>query len=190
MDRVEQLDVALKEWDAVCRALEDGRQILLLRKGGIHETDGRFTIEHPRFLLFPTFLHQNREMLKASEHGVLTATNVEPEHVRISAMAQVTDVVELESRQQMHGLEDQHIWAPPLIDMRFAYRPDRPLYLLLVRVFRLAQAHTVRNTPAYAGCKSWIPLDTPIDISQVFTALPDEVYERRRAEIMRQLQEL
>jgi hypothetical protein len=58
----------------------------------------------------------------------------------------------------MDALADLHIWAPPLIDMRFNYRPENPLYLLLVRVYRLASAQVVENTPAYAGCKSWVPL--------------------------------
>src|SRR5687768_3845167 len=45
-----ELHVALKEWATVCTALETGRQILLLRKGGIHETGGQFELEHSRFL--------------------------------------------------------------------------------------------------------------------------------------------
>src|SRR5437762_3589694 len=32
------LQVALKEWASVCRALERGTQVILLRKGGIYET--------------------------------------------------------------------------------------------------------------------------------------------------------
>jgi len=43
----------------VCSALEAGRQIILLRKGGIYESAGEFEIEHRQFLFFPTFLHQN-----------------------------------------------------------------------------------------------------------------------------------
>ena len=58
------LNIALKEWDTVCRALAAGRQILLLRKGGIYESAGGFEIENRQFLLFPTFLHQNPQMLK------------------------------------------------------------------------------------------------------------------------------
>jgi hypothetical protein len=53
------LSIALKEWATLCRALETGRQIILLRKGGIYESAGEFEVEHRRFLLFPTYLHQN-----------------------------------------------------------------------------------------------------------------------------------
>jgi hypothetical protein len=64
------LQVALKEWDVVCRALTSGRQMVLLRKGGISEAgDGSFQVQHDEFLLFPTFLHQNKQMLKPGRSG-------------------------------------------------------------------------------------------------------------------------
>src|SRR4029434_4686398 len=62
------LSIALKEWAAVCRALETGRQMILLRKGGIYESAGEFEVENRQFLLFPTFLHQNLAMLKPEAH--------------------------------------------------------------------------------------------------------------------------
>ncbi|NUK55702.1 DUF1802 family protein, partial [Streptomyces lunaelactis] len=46
------MTTALKEWSAAVHALLDGRQQILLRKGGIHEK--RFTLADSRFLLFPT----------------------------------------------------------------------------------------------------------------------------------------
>src|SRR6478672_9678911 len=62
------LSVALKEWATVCHALETGRQMLLLRKGGIYEAAGEFELENREFLLFPTYLHQNLKMLKPEAH--------------------------------------------------------------------------------------------------------------------------
>ena len=67
----------------------------------------------------------------------------------------------------MDALDAEHIWTTPLIDMRFNYKPQNPLYLLLVRAYSLAKPVTVANTPAYAGCKSWVPLDEAIDVSAV-----------------------
>ncbi|HYV35699.1 MAG TPA: DUF1802 family protein, partial [Gemmataceae bacterium] len=40
---------AFKEWAAICKALAEGRQGLILRKGGIAEPGGDFQIEHTRF---------------------------------------------------------------------------------------------------------------------------------------------
>ena len=55
------LQWAFKEWAAICRALVQGRQRIILRKGGIVEPGGSFRIEHRDFLLLPTFVHQAAE---------------------------------------------------------------------------------------------------------------------------------
>ena len=52
------LSIAFKEWAVICRALADGRQSLILRKGGIAEVGGVFRPEHDAFLLYPTFFHE------------------------------------------------------------------------------------------------------------------------------------
>jgi hypothetical protein len=182
-----QLHVALKEWASVCAALEQGRQIVLLRKGGIHETGGQFELEHPRFLLFPTYLHQNKEMLKPAEHAGFVAATAEPERIALSAAGDVTDIIQLKSRAQMDALEDQHVWTKPLIDMRFNYRPENPLYLMLVRAFRLERPVMVANTPAYAGCKSWVPLTQPVQSVDCPPVMPDPVYEAKRSVILDRL---
>src|SRR4051812_35014409 len=55
---------ALKEWAVICRALAEGRQAILLRKGGIAETAGEFRVEHTRFWLYPTYVHQQRDGIR------------------------------------------------------------------------------------------------------------------------------
>ena len=64
------------------------------------------------------------------------------------------------------------------------YKPQNPLYLMLVRAYRLAEPVTVENTPAYAGCKSWVPLDEPIAVVGATPAIDDAAYERRRGAIL------
>jgi hypothetical protein len=177
------LKIALKEWAVVCQALERGRQILLLRKGGIYEAAGEFELEHRRFLLFPTYLHQKIEMLKTDERGGFEARQQEPQQVRLSGVGEVTDIMQVQSRAQMDALDDQHIWTSPLIDMRFNYRPENPLYLLLVRTYKLSEPRMIANTPAYAGCKSWVPLDEEISIAGATAVLSSEDYEQRRQAI-------
>ena len=49
---------ALKEWAVAVNALESGKTIMLLRKGGIHERGGRFQVAHEQVLLYPTYEHQ------------------------------------------------------------------------------------------------------------------------------------
>ena len=49
---------AFKEWAVICRVLAEGRQSLIVRKGGIAEPRGDFEMTQTRFWLFPTYLHQ------------------------------------------------------------------------------------------------------------------------------------
>ena len=62
--------------------------------------------------------------------------------------------------------------------MRRGYRPDLPLYLILVRVYRLAHPCVIPNRPSYAGCKSWVNLTEEIDIGGATPVLDDAAYER------------
>jgi hypothetical protein len=180
----ETLQIALKEWASVCQALETGQQMLLLRKGGIYESGGEFELENRHFLLFPTYLHQNLNMLKPEAHASFEPRSSEPEQIRISAAGEVTDIVQLKSRPAMDALDAEHVWTPPLIDMRFNYKPQNPLYLMLVRTSRLAEAIIVENTPDYAGCKSWVPLGAAVDVSNTTPVLSDELYQQRRQRIL------
>lgn len=179
------LQVALKEWQVVCDALAAGRQIILLRKGGIYESAGEFEIEHRRFLLFPTYVHQNAAMLKTPAQ--VAKVSAEPDEVTLFLAGEITDIVQVADRSVMDRLDDQHIWAKPLIDMRFNYRPENPLYLLLVRAYRLREAVTIDNTPAYAGCKSWVPLEREIAIQGVIPALEEKQYAARRETILQRI---
>jgi hypothetical protein len=181
------LQVALKEWATVCGALGSGRQIILLRKGGIYESAGEFEIEHRQFLLFPTYLHQNAEMLKAGERAELKLVNSEPDKIEISLAANITAIIRMTHRSAMDALDEQHIWTSKLIDMRFNYRPENPLYLLLVRAYRLGKTITIDNTPAYAGCKSWVPLESALETKDVVPVLDDAEYFRRTQTITQRL---
>jgi hypothetical protein len=185
MSLPDSLRIALKEWATVCSALETGRQMILLRKGGIYEAAGEFELENPRFLLFPTYLHQNLKMLKPEAHVGFEPRAAEPEQIRLSAAGEVVEIVRLSSRAQMDAIDAEHIWTPPLIDMRFSYRPENPLYLLLLRVYRIPRPITVANTPAYAGCKSWVPLEQAVNVEGAEAVIADREFEMRRARILR-----
>jgi hypothetical protein len=84
------LNVALKEWDLTINEMLAGRQVVLLRKGGIYEAAGEFELENPQFILFPTYLHQNLKMLKTADQLGFEAKSAEPAQVRISAAAEGT----------------------------------------------------------------------------------------------------
>ena len=63
--------IAFKEWQVVCEALADGRQSILLRKGGIHEGRSGFSFAHDAFFLFPTRFHAQGDQVREGEVKVL-----------------------------------------------------------------------------------------------------------------------
>lgn len=153
------LDVALKEWAIVCDLLLEGQLAILLRKGGIHESGGPgvFELEYMRFLLCPSWAHQQPEMIKPAWRPRVQVM-AEPEEITFQGVGQVARIWQVKSRQAFDSLDDLHCWTPPQVDMRFNYKPERPLYLMAVRASRLAAPRTIRNDMEYKGCRSWIPL--------------------------------
>ena len=157
------LNLGLKEWAVVCDLLLEGKLALLLRKGGIHESGGPgvFELEHPRFLLFPSWMHQKPEMVKEEFRGRVKVTASEPAEVTFRGFAEAVKIWRVTDRSPFYpggALDRLHCWTRPQIDMRFDYKPQNPLYLMAVRVWQLTNPRTVTNHAEYAGCKSWVPL--------------------------------
>ena len=69
---------ALKEWNATCRALAEGRQIILLRKGGLLDEDGVFALEQSNFWMLPTAFHQEPHLLKTEHLDLLNESTFKP----------------------------------------------------------------------------------------------------------------
>lgn len=180
------LQVGLKEWASVCRALESGRQIVLFRKGGINDAGGVFQLEERQFLLFPTYVHQKADLLKPSDAVTLERHDTEPAKITIHAAAEVTDVVKIHNRAVADRIHKEHIWSVAQLDVRFSYKPDKPLFVVLLRTYQI-QPLTIANSPVYAGCRSWVPLDEKVDVSGAEPVLDDDAYAKRRDSILRRL---
>jgi hypothetical protein len=152
---------AFKEWAVICRALAEGRQSLILRKGGIAEPGVTFQPEHSRFWLFPTYLHQQAAGIKPEAAPLLQAAEAErpPQGVvRLTHFVDVPGVYEVRDLAAALILNHLHIWSEETVRARFAYR--RPgLYVLPARVYRARQVHEVPDTATYAGCRTWVELD-------------------------------
>lgn len=168
-----KLNVALKEWHLLCQALIQGQQAILLRKGGILEANNEFELEHRRFLLYPTYIHQQLTHVKPAWRDRIEQRSTEPEKITLAGWAEAIKILEVPNRAAFEKLDHLHFWDKPLIDMRFAYRPEKPLYLVIVRAHKLQSPITIDNTPDYAGCKSWVPLEHEIDVSASTPALTD-----------------
>jgi hypothetical protein len=166
----------LKEWAVACSALGEGQQILLIRKGGIREEHREFRVEHPQFLLFPTYEHQRADLLKPFAQPVLSAMLAEPRRtdlVEIHYWAQVADVFELSESHQLSAVSHLHLWADDYATERLRWRPRKPLHLLTLRVYRLVEPARLPVLPEYGGCKSWLTFDEPVDLSEAEPVLDD-----------------
>ncbi len=154
--------VAFKEWAGVCDALAEGRQSLILRKGGVSEGPDGFRPEHPAFWLYPTHVHE-------AEQGLRTLAGPwpvdgPPGTVAIAALAVVEWTGRVERAGQLGALADLHDWTGATVRKRFDYRSPG-LWALAVRVYRRAEPWRVEVTPAQLGCKTWVPLETPLSTS-------------------------
>lgn len=153
---------ALKEWAVVCRALEEGRQVVLLRKGGILEYRRGFEVKHDKFLLFPTFEHQSKDHLQPDYaeklEDVLKGQPALGSN-RLTSYAEVVDIREITDRTALRSLAKYHVWNESYVNARMDYNPKKPMSVILLRVFKLDKPIMVDSKPEWAGCKSWIPLD-------------------------------
>ena len=178
----DSLAIALKEWAAICRALVEGRQSLILRKGGIAERTGEFTLEATRFLLYPTFVHQQETELRQEGQSLLDdAKRDRPPAgiVRIDAWAEVTGIYLIRDLLPAHLIAHLHFWSDDAVENRFHYRTPG-VNVLAVRVHRLPRAMEIAEEADYLGCKSWVPLKNEIDVAAVSQILPDGVDEPER----------
>ncbi|QDU21230.1 DUF1802 family protein [Urbifossiella limnaea] len=160
--------VAFKEWAVICRALAEGRQAVILRKGGIAETAGEFRPEHERFLLLPTHFHeQHRTGIKSELLPLLDAAEADRPGggvLRFTHLAEVTAVRKVSELDHALALDGLHGWTADTVRQRFHYRSPG-LFVLTVRVAALPAPVEVPERPEYAGCKTWVELvdDVPTD---------------------------
>jgi hypothetical protein len=158
---------ALKEWAVACQALGRGDQILLLRKGGISEEGRHFRIEHPEFLLFPTFEHQRADLLKPAAQADLERVLAERGPVDLIPLrywATVAEVFEVTSSEALLAVSDLHLWSDEYALDRLRWKPTRPLQLLALRVYRLPAQVDLPLRPEYGGCRSWLTLAEPVGV--------------------------
>ena len=151
--------LALKEWAAAVHALLDGRQTVLLRKGGIHEK--RFSVRGSRFVVFPTVAHSHAESTRAEHADLLAlgAADVAERTVVVRAELSVAATIAVRRPERIAELEPFHIWTTESVRRnRIDFRPRHELTAIVVSVRPLAPPLTVPLVPDYAGCRSWVDL--------------------------------
>ena len=182
-------NMAFKEWAAICAALGEGLQTLIIRKGGIHEGREGFRVAHEEFWLFPTYLHEAAVGLEQEAMPILERVEAERPRVgmlRLAQYAVVTDVFDVRDEQRLPHLAGQHIWSPRTVGTRFSYR-EPGLFVLTVRVFVRHEPYLIPDSPHLAGCRSWVDLPVELSTSDLQPVLTDDEFHRRRQRIQEAL---
>ena len=182
---------ALKEWAVVCKGLEEGRQTILLRKGGIMERKDGFELKHNDFYIFPTYEHQSRDLLQQDYadkfESILQSKPIDDQNA-IYLYAKVIFITETFNREMLYDLRDFHIWNEKYISLRMDYNPEKPLSIVLLRVYRLNTALNVTLSPQQAGCRSWIDFQSPsMEDSEDNIGRPvlsTDTFHERRSQLM------
>ena len=181
-----QCHVALKEWAVTVQALARGEQILLLRKGGIHESSKDFRVMHPEFLLYPTYEHQKGELLQPAYRPALEALLEQPRdpsEITFTYFARMEEAVELSEQDKVDDLEPHYIWTTAYAQSRLHWKPMLPLSVMLLRVYRLETPVTVPWIPEYGGCTSWVEDLVEAPLGNMEPVISDEEFRRRVDEV-------
>jgi len=170
---------AFKEWAIAVEALTKGKTILLLRKGGIKEENNRFEVAHRQILLYPTYEHQKPQLLKPEYRDRVTSVDSgwHPQTVPIQSWADITDILQITEAETLAQLQPYHIWNETFARDRFKWKPKQPLYLLLLRVYRLPETVNLPYREEYGGCRSWIDLEMPLSLEGSIPVMGDRDYQ-------------
>ena len=178
-NRPTTLSLAIKEWASVCLALACRRQTILVRAGGIHDTQPQFGFKDSVFWLYPTAFHQTAEKLAEKDiHFASEAANQEPllSARRIDLLGVVEATAWLTDMKRVEQLAPFHILSESVIAERFAYRSPG-LAVALVRVWRRKEPHLVEETSEMAGCRSRVELVQQLETDWLECVMPDDAFE-------------
>lgn len=180
-----QNSLALKEWAVVVESLARGKQILLLRKGGVYERQGRFSTEPTEFFFFPTYVHQMEQGVlpeAAAELRAVLQNRPANDQLIIARYATVTSVRWLDAREQVEALAGLHCWTAETVEKRFMYK-NPGLYLFVLRVYQLPQAYTLSSLKRYVGCRSWVELAASLSTEGAEPVVDDATFAARVREV-------
>lgn len=176
---------ALKEWNVAVNALESGQTIMLLRKGGIREQAGHFNVPDKQVLLYPTFEHQQPDLLKPdfAPQVKTVESGWHPQTVRIGSWAQITDILLVAWEPAIAAVFPYHIWHEKFVGDRLNWKKSQPIYILLLRTYLLATPLEIPYIAEYGGCRSWIDLAEAVSLEGSVPVLSETKYIKLSMEI-------
>ena len=150
--------IGFKEWALVCAALGEGRQSIIIRKGGLAEGRDGFAFQYREFFLFPTFFHEQLTRIRNSDAAL---PEPRPNEIEIRYFARVEEARVMTDWDEVCTLEPLHILQESVVRERFDYDDAPGLHVAFVRAFRLAPVWRFPDAKAYGGCRSWVQLPEP-----------------------------
>jgi hypothetical protein len=156
------ITIAFKEWASIVLALEQRKQDLIFRKGGIAEDGRGFAVEHDRFFLFPTYFHQQSAGIRdvhASLFDEAMRTRPPDGRIIITSWARVKRTSIIEREAELAALASRHVYAPHVLVDRLHGRHGTALHALEVAVQILDRPLELPLLERYAGCRSWVDLE-------------------------------
>ncbi|MFC4768156.1 DUF1802 family protein [Effusibacillus consociatus] len=187
--------VALKEWAVAIKALDEGKQILLIRKGGIREETRDFRLQENTFFLYPTYEHQKANLIKQEFQSDLeeTLTDFDPtkqETVTITHYAKVVEDIELYDEETLSELAPHYIYTTSYAAERLHWKKTKPLHVLPVRAYRLTNPVSIPVKEQYLGCFSWIPLEDMLPDVDAVPVLSDDEFGQKLQQVKLILKEV
>ena len=186
----DKCQMALKEWAVTVEAMAKGDQVLLLRKGGIHEDGKDFRVIHREFLFYPTYLHQKEDLLQPAYQPALRKLLEQPQdndRITFSYWARAEELLEISEQEKVDNLKPHHIWTTAYAQSKLHWKPMLPLSVLLLRIYKLEQPVTVPYLPEYGGCTSWVEVLSDVKLGRMEPVLNDAEFQRRCDDIKRSL---
>ena len=172
----ERSATALKEWSSVVEALKSGRQVMLIRKGGLADRGKLFAVEETEFFLYPTYLHQQVEFVRpefVADFQEATTPRAPDGQLMMDSYAVVEDAIAVASREELLRLDGLHTWNRRFIDHRLQWKPESPAWVVLLRLYRLAEPIVLEEQRRYRGCRSWVRLHEELPTAGATAVLSD-----------------
>lgn len=166
---------ALKEWAVTIEALAQGHQVLIVRKGGIGEK--RFELPHPRFYLFPGYLHQRPELISPRWRPIFRDTleqREDPSLLPLPAYAEIHAAHPISDPEALTALDEEHILTPDYAEERLRWRRKHPLWAVVLRVWRVDTPPLLQVGPEHGGCVSWVDLPAGIGAPDALSPALDD----------------
>jgi hypothetical protein len=171
--------IGFKEWALACEALGQGRQNILVRKGGIAEGRAGFSFQHRQFYLFPTWFHE--QPAKVRVRDIVTPEERENE-IEIRYFARLETAYVITSWPVAEALAPLHILQPEVVRERFEYEDAPGVHVAFVRVFRVTPAWALIKEKHFGGCRSWVDLPEAPKSMRLEPVLSDAEHGERRSE--------